>query len=104
VSQYKWIAAALLATSACFGSPEYENEYTEQAPRTDQLTGTSPVVQFAPAAPAAYDCGDAGDDASCQTPESTKPGDVPSLGNPPPVPWSQIAPPPPVADESRHFK
>jgi hypothetical protein len=91
-------ASAALAASACFGSPDYENGYTEEAPRTTQPAGTSPTVEVAPAeAGTATNCDAGGDDADpCQLTESNMPGSGsggsgggPNTGNPPPVPWAE---------------
>jgi hypothetical protein len=87
-----------LALAGCFGSVDYENQYTEQQPRQDnQETTPSPVV--APETTDSAACDDAA--ANCQ-PESNNPPVVgPNLSNPPPVPYIPN-PHPGVDDPHRH--
>jgi hypothetical protein len=90
------VSIAAFAGLGCFGSVDYENEYTEQQPRTDPAPEPSPVVLAATSD--ASDCDDAS--ANCKTTESNNPpAPGPTANNPPPVPWVPGDPQPGVNDE-----
>jgi hypothetical protein len=83
------LVSVSLCGLGCFGTVDYENQYTEQQPRTDPTPEPSPVLLAAE--PDASDCDAAA--PNCQNTESNNPpAPGPTANNPPPVPWH---PPPP---------
>ena len=85
--------AALTTLSACFGSPDYENQYTQEEPLPGPpAPPTTPTIPTITVAPQTTDPCDGGDAAACTTTESNPGFDPDPIGNPAaqnpdPVPW-----------------
>jgi hypothetical protein len=92
------VAAAIgMGTTGCIASPDYANQYTEEAPRTEPQTATTtPRPTVAPETTSAPDpcAGDTKSEKCAEVESNTPPAQPinPVPGNPDPVPWAEPNP------------